>query len=215
MNPRILSIDLSGRDASIAVFCETTGKLIALELPALGPKHFPSESLHLDLTALFKEHELTPQDIGGLLTPHGPGSFTGMRIAYASIKAMAQSLGCPMLTVSGSEARARSFVRAFPEFSLEEVAVITQLSASAFSYSYLSEKTWLDLAFSQAASVSSHRVCLIEKTSTQTLPLAQTHVWDRKAAQLCQTFRECFSLQTHSTLEEIAACSPQYLGSHF
>jgi tRNA threonylcarbamoyladenosine biosynthesis protein TsaB len=49
---------------------------------------------------LLSEHELDVADLDGLAVGLGPGSFTGLRIAMASMKGMATAAGTPLLGVS-------------------------------------------------------------------------------------------------------------------
>ena len=62
-----------------------------------GLKH--SENLLLQIKNLFHSAELTPEDLDLLVTSQGPGSFTGLRIAMATVKGMATGLGLPYVAV--------------------------------------------------------------------------------------------------------------------
>ena len=52
---------------------------------------------------LLKEHALTVQDLGLIVTGIGPGSFTGLRVGLAALKGIALATGCPIVGVSTLE----------------------------------------------------------------------------------------------------------------
>jgi len=71
-----------------------------------GLKH--SERL-MDLTDdLFKQAEITPSCLNGVLCMEGPGSFTGLRIAYSACKGLSLSLSIPFAAIPTSECIAHS-----------------------------------------------------------------------------------------------------------
>ena len=63
-----------------------------------------SAKLVPQITALLAKHSFTKQDVGGFAVVTGPGSFTGLRIGLAVIKALAEVLAKPIAAVSLLEA---------------------------------------------------------------------------------------------------------------
>lgn len=67
-----------------------------------------SEKIMPQIEALFKAADIMPEAIDAFAAASGPGSFTGVRIGVATVKAFAQVLGKPCISVSSIEALAYS-----------------------------------------------------------------------------------------------------------
>ena len=99
----LLAIDTSGKDGSIglarcrAADCKIIG-LAPLDGGAFSAQLIPQ------IAALLTMHGVTKQDIGALAATSGPGSFTGLRVGLAAVKALAQVLDKPVAAVSLLEA---------------------------------------------------------------------------------------------------------------
>jgi tRNA threonylcarbamoyladenosine biosynthesis protein TsaB len=99
----ILAVDTSGKDGSIALAnCHADGCQI-LGLAALEGGAF-SAQLVPQIAALLKTHAFTKNDIDVFVATSGPGSFTGLRVGLAAVKALAEVLDKPITTVSLLEA---------------------------------------------------------------------------------------------------------------
>src|ERR1700693_4064258 len=59
-----------------------------------------SAQLVPQIAALLANHQLTKADIDGFIVVSGPGSFTGLRVGLAAIKALAEILRKPIVAVS-------------------------------------------------------------------------------------------------------------------
>jgi tRNA threonylcarbamoyladenosine biosynthesis protein TsaB len=111
----LLGVDTSGKNGSIAlarVSDATPDKasrasVEILEVIPLAGGTF-SAQLIPQIAALLSKHGFTKQDIGGFAVASGPGSFTGLRVGLAAIKALAEILHKPIAAVSLLEAVARS-----------------------------------------------------------------------------------------------------------
>lgn len=102
----LLAIDTSGRDGSIALAtCEPQGVCEILEVVPLTGGTF-SAQLIPQIAVLLGKHRFTQSDIGAFIVASGPGSFTGLRVGLAAIKALAEALGKPIAAVSLLEATA-------------------------------------------------------------------------------------------------------------
>lgn len=99
-----LSVDLSSPTGTLALFQGNT-LLEEVELPETQSH---SELFLGALDSLLAARGLTLEKIDRYLTTSGPGSFTGLRIAWSSLKAFALAHGKPLLVVPGDEARARA-----------------------------------------------------------------------------------------------------------
>jgi len=103
----LLAIDTSGKQGSIALAraAEPTEdhEVDVIEtVPVLGGTF--SALLVPQIAALLSSHGLTKFDIGAFAVVSGPGSFTGLRIGLAVVKALAEILNKPIAPVSLLEA---------------------------------------------------------------------------------------------------------------
>ena len=96
---KILCIDTSSKLCSIALLEDTT-LIKKLELDK-GTTH--SETLMPLIKELFDSCNLSLKDIDLLVSDIGPGSFTGIRIGVATIKAFSDSLNIPCVGISSLE----------------------------------------------------------------------------------------------------------------
>jgi tRNA threonylcarbamoyladenosine biosynthesis protein TsaB len=103
----ILAADTSGKNGSLALVRFEAGASDTLELVSLEGGNF-SAQLVPQVSALLSKHGLTKNDIDGFAVASGPGSFTGLRVGLAAIKALAEILRKPIAAVSLLEAVARA-----------------------------------------------------------------------------------------------------------
>jgi tRNA threonylcarbamoyladenosine biosynthesis protein TsaB len=90
----LLAMDSSGSVLSLAL--EAAGGIWLFEAD-VGLRH---SELIMDCTnMLLKKADLTPAELGGLLCMGGPGSFTGLRIAFAAVKGLSLALGIPFAAI--------------------------------------------------------------------------------------------------------------------
>ncbi len=104
----ILAADTSGKQGSIALAeCGARGTCAVIEVVALTGGTF-SAQLVPQIAALLEKHGHSKSDLGGFAVASGPGSFTGLRVGLAAIKALAEVLNKPIAAVSLLEAVASS-----------------------------------------------------------------------------------------------------------
>jgi tRNA threonylcarbamoyladenosine biosynthesis protein TsaB len=102
----ILSADTSGKEGSIALArCDQDGSCEILEMVSLLGGTF-SAQLVPQIAGLLSKHGFNKRDIDGFAVVSGPGSFTGLRVGLAAIKALAEVLNKPIAAVSLLEALA-------------------------------------------------------------------------------------------------------------
>ena len=103
----LLSTDTSGRHGSIALARANEGaaggEVEVIEVVPLAGGTF-SAQLVPQIAGLLSKHSFTKNDIGAFVVASGPGSFTGLRVGLAAIKALAEILGKPIAAVSLLEA---------------------------------------------------------------------------------------------------------------
>ncbi len=102
--PMILGIDTSAKTASAAV-CD--GERIIAQSQLNTPLTHSQTALPM-VQAMLDCARLMPEDLDLFAVSAGPGSFTGLRIGVAAVKALAFTLGKPCAGVSTLEAMARN-----------------------------------------------------------------------------------------------------------
>lgn len=98
----LFAADTSGKNGSIALARVTAQSPADLEILQVLPLEGGTFSAQLipQLAALLAQHGLRKQDLEGFCVASGPGSFTGLRVGLAAIKALAEVLGKPIAAVS-------------------------------------------------------------------------------------------------------------------
>jgi tRNA threonylcarbamoyladenosine biosynthesis protein TsaB len=104
----LLAADTSGKHGSIALArCGPDDTCTIIGAVPLEGGTF-SAQLVPQLAALLTKHGFGKQEIGAFAVVSGPGSFTGLRVGLAAIKALAEVLAKPVAAVSLLEAIAVS-----------------------------------------------------------------------------------------------------------
>jgi len=102
----LLAVDTSGKHGSIALArCGPEDACEVIEVAPLSGGTFSAE-LVPEIAALLDKHRFRKADIGAFAVVSGPGSFTGLRIGLAVIKALAEVLAKPIAALSLLEALA-------------------------------------------------------------------------------------------------------------
>jgi len=105
----LIATDTSGKNGSIALARVTPGQsdVEIVEVVPLAGGTF-SAQLVPQISALLEKHGYRKSDLTGFAVVSGPGSFTGLRVGLAAIKALAEVLQKPICPVSLLEAVAWS-----------------------------------------------------------------------------------------------------------
>ncbi len=112
----LLAVDTSGKNGSLALARLTPGEsereisvseINVLEVVPLAGGAF-SAQLVPQIAALLKKHGYGKSDLGAFAVASGPGSFTGLRVGLAAVKALAEALQKPIVAISLLEAVACS-----------------------------------------------------------------------------------------------------------
>jgi len=105
----LLAVDTSGKNGSLALTrsAPDSSRIDVLEVVPLAGGAF-SAQLVPQIAALLEKHGHTKNDLGAFVVVSGPGSFTGLRVGLAAIKALAEALQKPIVAISLLEAVACS-----------------------------------------------------------------------------------------------------------
>src|SRR6266550_3897488 len=103
----ILAADTSGKNGSLALVRFEAESAHTLEIVPLEGGNF-SAQLVPQISALLLKHNLSKNDIDAFAVVSGPGSFTGLRVGLAAVKALAEILQKPIASVSLLEIVARA-----------------------------------------------------------------------------------------------------------
>ena len=103
----LLAVDTSGRNGSLGLARVQESAVEVVEEAELAGAMF-SAQLVPQTAALLEKHGCSKADLAGFVVISGPGSFTGLRVGLAAIKALAEILRQPIAAVSLLEAIARS-----------------------------------------------------------------------------------------------------------
>lgn len=102
----VLAIDTAGVDCSVAVYDETTDRVLARAQETLGKGH--AERLAAMIDEVMHAASLLPVDLGLIGVTVGPGSFTGIRVGVAAARGLALALGIPAIAVTTLEVLAET-----------------------------------------------------------------------------------------------------------
>jgi len=96
----LLAIDTSGKHGSIAIAeCGPGKECRVIEVVPLAGGTF-SAQLVPQIMELLAKHRFHKNDVGAFAAAAGPGSFTGLRVGLAAIKALSEILQKPVAMVS-------------------------------------------------------------------------------------------------------------------
>ncbi len=195
-----LSLDLSGQKGSICVHAHQSGRVEQRAEVHLDDAGKHSESVLAGIQAALAQAEIELKDISRFLTSSGPGSFTGLRVGFAALKAFSLAGGQTLEVIDGHEVLALHHLMQTAPGGEASIAVATRITRESWLVSHFrtNGQAGADLASEK-----------IEPTSTDAL------VVPMQARYLAETLGLVKSRRTYQTAEEIAAATPNYFGSRF
>lgn len=105
MKMRIIAIDTSGRNGSVALCRGDVSTFELLEMAGIEGGTY-SARLMPCIADLLRGASLDKSQIDGFVVVDGPGSFTGLRVGLSTVKGLSEALNKPLATVSMLEALA-------------------------------------------------------------------------------------------------------------
>ncbi len=137
-----LSVDLSSPRGTLALHRAKNSIVLDLILSKIITETGDhSECFIPQLEIALKECGLSVSRISRFITTSGPGSFTGLRIALASLKALAYVKRCPIEILSGSEARALKWASKQSQILCDELQVLTHITSDRFASAHFKVNT--------------------------------------------------------------------------
>lgn len=184
-----------------------------------------SERFIPQLEISLKECGLSIGNISRFITTSGPGSFTGLRIALASLKALAYVKRVPIEMLSGSEARALKWASKQSQILCDELQVLTHITADRFASAHfkvntdsslqlIAETTHSDWTF-----LSGNRslvVLLDERINLAALPSDSSIIVIKQplvASDLAEALGKATTRKTVESLSDWVQLVPNYFGS--
>ncbi len=210
-----ISLDLSSPRGTIALADVENDRVSAVSEHEVGAQFDHCEKLIDSLDTLLLERSLSLKHIDRWITPSGPGSFTGLRIAYATLKAFAMTSHKPVDTVSSHEARFLSWKDKNRDAS-GPVQVITTVSGIKAVKTSFDGKTGdsLEELLVETAELEKNLsgIVLLDRESrqitsypVQRLPLS--------AGMLPAILLRARTRETHTDLAQWISLSPRYFGT--
>lgn len=109
MRESILAIELSQRAGSIALRPRVDADVVEMAVP---PSDDANDHLMAAIDELCRAHHVGPHELAAIAVSCGPGGFTGLRVACATAKAIADVTGCAVIAVPSALSAARAAFRA-------------------------------------------------------------------------------------------------------
>ena len=94
----LLAIETSGKSGSVATVRVQDGKPVC-QIEILSPDSGSAKTLAPAIERLLHAQQMKMNCIAAIALPTGPGSFTGLRVGVATVKAMAYALKIPTIEV--------------------------------------------------------------------------------------------------------------------
>ena len=201
-----LALDLSSSRSSAAIHRQQADESLVL----LG-EHFiegqgrQSEALLNSIDTLLKTCGVQLSEIDLYVTPSGPGSFMGLRIAYSALKAWCAAFQKPLVTVGAHEVRALDFVAhtLSPQSFAKPITIATQLTKEL----YLVSEYTLD----------GGALVLLKEQTLASLPenILPGCAAELSARKLNEHWHQAQTARLLRRPEEITGAAPEYFGSKF
>ena len=100
----ILNIETSSKNCSVSI--SENGKTIGLKEQDYD-EYSHSKSLHIFINKIFKETNLSAQELSAVAISEGPGSYTGLRIGVSAAKGICVALNIPLIAIDTMQILAR------------------------------------------------------------------------------------------------------------
>lgn len=199
-----LCIDLAPAEGSVALYA-VAGSLYERAIPG-SLRH--TEQVIPTIDALLAESGQRLELLSGIILNRGPGSFTGLRVAFSTAKALVHSRSLSLHSVCGSEARKLGAIK---ERGLNElVQVVTCLTQEKYlvGTDKVLSREEMDKALSQ-----SPESYLVDPPTAKIFEAKALNAFGSQASHLALAFREGKSRRDYVTLKDVIEAAPEYYGT--
>ena len=118
--PLLLCIDTSTTDASVALAKE--GELLCIKINHNQKEH--ASFLQPAIQEMMVEMKLSLSDLQAIAVTSGPGSYTGLRIGFASAKGLCYALQIPLITISTTLVMSAAAIKHIPQESVSGLPIL-------------------------------------------------------------------------------------------
>lgn len=159
--------------------------------------------------SLLLEQKAGLTEVKKFVTSSGPGSFTGLRVAYATLKAFSLVTGSPIEAVDGNEARALAWASRHPSHSGELHVFSPLVPGRTLVTRFRLLRGKIEKVAEAIESISAEDgIALLDIVPlTELFPLA--------ARYLVEALPQARSRQAFTDFASLAEASPRYFGDSF
>ncbi|MBI4405355.1 MAG: tRNA (adenosine(37)-N6)-threonylcarbamoyltransferase complex dimerization subunit type 1 TsaB [Deltaproteobacteria bacterium] len=214
-----LSLDLSSEVSTVAIHrFEHPSALELIVQSRLGDKFSHSENILGVMEQALFQSKSELKDITRYVLTSGPGSFTGLRIAFATIKAFASCFARPIETVDGSEVRAMAWAELNRQ-PLDNIVVVTQLGTNQFTAASLqSGLVCYEMVTPQNVQLLSPKNTILldrEPANWKAVAGATIEVFPLQASLLTEYVLRAKSRKTFTSAKQRNTLEPSYFGTRY
>ncbi len=223
-----LALDLAGAITSWSIARMDVGKPCDIFDETIGQGQNHSEAMIPALIQLFEKSHLSMSAIQKLLVMDGPGSYTGLRIAYAAIKAFAMSKNLPVVAIKSHEAKALAYAESVLwELPYDHIYCVSNHSMNRYVSAHYRLRNNNQLQFVRENVVTglndfenadSALILTDDEDVSFMMPKeagVEVKTFPLQANFLFKAFDKSTSKKEYTTLEEVIALSPTYYGESF
>lgn len=223
-----LALDLAGTRTSWSLARIEENKPIQVFDEEIGNGQNHSEAMICSLISLLEKSHLSLSAIQKLLVMDGPGSYTGLRIAFSAMKAFSFSKKIPIVTLSSHEAKALAYAeKAQWDLPYDHIYCVSNHTMNRYVSAHYRLRDTNNLQFVRETVItglndfenSESALILTDNEDTAFLmPKEQgVDVFDfpLKANFLFTAFDKSATKKEHASILEVIAMSPTYYGESF
>jgi tRNA threonylcarbamoyl adenosine modification protein YeaZ len=197
-----LTLDLS---TSIGGIClHQSSPFTFLSERKLNDKFKHSEELIDSLDKVLSENGISLNQISLFITTLGPGSFTGLRIALTTLKALAFTHSTPIAVVPSHECRFLLWAKSHTEQAQKKINVLTLLSATSAHLAKYHLGNLIEEVFGTA-----------EELKAMECDVLISDLFPFEVSNLASAYSLSKQKKIARTWDEIQALSPEYWGSKY
>ncbi len=202
----ILSLNLSRPGTDLSLHDEAFRCVAERQVPR---SYSHAEEVIPQIESLLAERDLKLQDLTRYVTCSGPGSFTGLRVAYATLKAFAFLTHRPIDCVDGTEARALAWAARHPKLSGELKVFSPLVPGRTVVARFLMRDGVLQKESEEIALLHA------EETIELLAPVPIQETFALTARFLVEGLALAQSRVTYEGFDRLAEASPKYFGDSF